>query len=58
MVVTMAGHLSSLGKSTGPEPAMGCQLQLLPIQRFLGKCLNRSLGFLMLKMGEIIIMKL
>ena len=32
--------------------AMGCQLQLLPIQWFLGKCLNRSLDFLMLKMGE------
>lgn len=58
VVVNMAGHLSSLGKSNGPEPATGCQLQLLPIQRFLGKCPNQSLGFLMLQFGETIIMKL
>lgn len=37
MVVTMAGHLSSLGKSTGPEPGNGVPASALAYTVVLGQ---------------------
>ena len=51
-VVTMAGPLSSAGKSPGWEPGDGVPASALMMQPFIGKCFNWSLGRLMLKMGE------
>lgn len=53
VVVTMAGHLSTRGKSTGLDPGDGVPASALATQRFLGKFLNWRLGFILLKVGEI-----